>query len=197
MEYKIDENTYYGITDKSGGLLKHQEYIKYQRENGQDLTVSFASRSDSTEDGSYSAPYFMVEVALSKPETEVKKTTNFLRNILSRKPKQQEADSISQEVLFRKSFPCYRDIEDNEYHSDLNLFLKNPIKLDKEYQTISELVEKARKTILTTGREAWKKSIQERRQQKALQAQIAETQASQQRTEIDKIVAKKINECRD
>ena len=160
-EYKIDENTTY-IDD---GSLK---IIKYAKQDGSNLVVEFRENNKNivTEylGDCTSSTFFYVnaEIYTQKPvkgeekQTEEKKLSKFekaknklLSKILAKKSNSNNSETTTPKETFSKEVLLNEDFY-NSNHT-LDGFLANPIQLEPEHKSISEVLESARQTIITEG----------------------------------------------
>ena len=159
-EYKIDENTTY-IDDGS------KKIIKYAKQDGSSLVVSFRAYdvfSTGGDDDHIGFPDSLVkaEIYNEKPvkceekQTEEKKLSKFeqvknklLSKILAKKSNSNNSETTTPKETFSKEVLLNEDFY-NSNHT-LDGFLANPIQLEPEHKSISEVLESARQTIITEG----------------------------------------------
>ncbi len=159
-EYKIDENTTY-IDDDS------KKIIKYAKQDGSSLVVSFRENSEysldyspGTEPQSYIFYHIMADVYIQKPvkveekKAEEKKLSKFekaknklLSKIFAKESNSNNSETPTPKETFSKEVLFSQDISSRT----LDDFLANPIQLEPEYKSINKVLESARQTIITDG----------------------------------------------
>lgn len=196
MEYKINENSTFYVEPAL-------EAIKYTKEDGSSLHIEFKACSAGENEVEYrESDYFALDIYTLTPE-QVKLDTlklekqkkNLIQKLFAKQNKSQ-ADTepeiitrMKKETLFYKEFERSSD-------QPLESFLIYPLELSGDYQSIQNVVEKARKEINEIGRPMHKKYVKEQEQKRAEQQETlraqAEKKAHQERLARDKAFADKI-----